>query len=348
MQKTLYLGLLFYFFVSQYAKCNEFLAPHTRPNYITEAIENSFKKIGQDIKSNWYYNGSEYYDLIDIPDEELLQAIINNSTKKDFYFLDAGAGNFEWGRSMACKIEDMLTQKSISDDINVHIISVRGEQNTNGDNNYSILHKSVTTMHNIGFFKLEDFESELGRYNIDQPFDLIVSRWTLRHLVDPTGTFIQLYNRLNPHHGILLADGFFLAYKDNPEFGKNANEKIFLLLANSNAPFLIHKYNVCRSLNRFIIQRTNNNLLHIPLEYDNIITIPNNYQCESQKVISFQKNTSWNDNIQQLNFSYKIKSNSSTNNIEENKNEYYGTQLSKKLFKWLLSLKLIFKSINNN
>jgi hypothetical protein len=118
---------------------------------------------------------------------------------------------------------------------------------------------------------------------------LIVSHWTLRHLVDPFGTVKRLYSLLNPKQGKLLSNGFLFNFANNDEIQSFpiGNENI---LAASNAICLFNKFTAGRDVGQFLLMRTNNNELNIPLEYTgDTVGLGWGYQCESRTVTVFKK-----------------------------------------------------------
>ncbi|RTL04310.1 hypothetical protein EKK58_10905 [Candidatus Dependentiae bacterium] len=318
-----------------------------RPQEVIEAINYVFNNIADNAYSKWYKNGDKQYNLANIEDKALVEKIIlATPEKKDFYFLDVGAGNFHssdsWGQFCATLIYKLKQSKRIAQDVHVHIINVRGEQNEKADDHVLTWKKDDScTLYNIGSFKIENLSSELDKYDLTKPFDLIVSRWTLRHLVDPLGTFVQIYNRLNPDGGLYLGDGFFIDYNDvNCEYV--ANENISSLLHNSKAPFLIHPYQEMRSMNQFIIQRINSCPLQLPLQYKSIRSIGGNYQCNAQKIVNFKQMPEWQDEPNMIEYNYGYYDNYYKKSI------YYGTVLSQTLFNWFLKNKLIFQRLLKN
>jgi hypothetical protein len=56
---------------------------------------------------------------------------------------------------------------------------------------------------------------------LENNVDLIVSRFSLRHMIDPIGTMLQAYDLLKPNTGLILTDDFsFLLHPIlvNPKF----------------------------------------------------------------------------------------------------------------------------------
>lgn len=260
---------------------------HTqRPLEIQDRIDKVFKVLSTNTKCTWLENGdhSDEYGIANISERELLLALIKNAPKeqKAFYLLDVGAGNFGWSNGMEDCVKKMFYDGTISSDKKIHIVNVRGEQyNEPPINDYD-----TCTVYKFGSFKIENIEKELIKRNLDVHFDLIVSRWTLRHLVDPTGTLEQLYHRLN-NHGLCLFDGFFVHLNNHKD--PDASEHVTEILLNSKMPFLVMYHSVGRSGNHFLLRKEKNNeQLTVPLTYSDITNIDvSEYQCYAATITQF-------------------------------------------------------------
>ena len=71
---------------------------------INRAISRAFQAIVNDTTSKWgLFNGSDTYQIGDIKEHKLMRQIIRGASSgtKDFYALDIGAGNYQWGRQLA-------------------------------------------------------------------------------------------------------------------------------------------------------------------------------------------------------------------------------------------------------
>ena len=47
---------------------------------------------------------------------------------------------------------------------------------------------------------------------LENNVDLIVSRFSLRHMIDPIGTMLQAYDLLKPNTCLILTDDFSIKY----------------------------------------------------------------------------------------------------------------------------------------
>src|SRR5437016_3088858 len=89
-------------------------------------------KVAQDLstknKSSWgLTNGQSEYHILNISQVDFMKKTIKeNPLRKDFYFLDLGAGNFQSIRYLSQKLNE---DNTLPKDIRVHCIGVRGESN---------------------------------------------------------------------------------------------------------------------------------------------------------------------------------------------------------------------------
>lgn len=75
-----------------------------RSEYLKNLISRSFDTVSSNQKK-WLYNGSKYYCFLGIDPLSILQEKIKSKpSQKDFYVLDIGAGQFDWGKTTAAKI----------------------------------------------------------------------------------------------------------------------------------------------------------------------------------------------------------------------------------------------------
>lgn len=146
------------------------------------------------------------------------------------------------------------------------------------------------SLHWLEQVKIENIDEELKKRGIDlaDKCDLIVSHWTMNHLVDPFGTLKKLYSLLRPGKGIFASTGFLYKADTNIDLENNISfinrgntvssdkseeagintfplhsERIALL---SNASFLFN-YDLYNQGGDFVVKRTNNEQLKLPLLY---------------------------------------------------------------------------------
>lgn len=267
---------------------SSFLNWEDRPQNIVNKINTVFSVLKQDDRSQWgVYNGRTNYHLLNMNDHQLVKKIIANSPlQKEFFFLDIGAGDFQWGRGV-CKF--INSQDDLPSDLNVHIISIRGEAGKERRKKCGQCY-----LYELTAFKVENLFNEFLDRNLclENKLDLVVSSWCFRHLVDPLGTFVQTYNLLRPVQGMLMMDGFF--YQDhqgkyldkNP--GEEPNSYLVNLLVHTRAPFLLYPYNKGGSLWQFLIQRPNNNPCQLSMNYLEIQPCSSRAQIGSKCITKFE------------------------------------------------------------
>ncbi len=238
-----------------------------RPSVVKDKIIQCWEKLSTLTESTWSYNGNKTYAIVaQMQELALIKAIIkDNPERTEFSVLDIGAGKFQLGRTLA---QGLNEANDIPKHVRVNIISVRGEANPENEE----VQDGICHLYELGAFKIEDISSELTtRIKLHKPIDFAISAWTFRHLVDPFGTFLQVYNLLNPKSGHFILDGFFYERESKDGIVSDCPRRNMLsLLQDLSEPFLIHGYNYCSGrdvFNPIILKRMNNNECKIPLSY---------------------------------------------------------------------------------
>lgn len=298
-----------------------------RTKEITNTIDRVFQEISE-IEPNWSYNGEiGYYNIGCISELATIKHIINsNSTQKDFYIMDVGAGEFQFSRQLVEDLNKAAVSGEIRSDVTVHIIGARGERyEGKGDaseigssscalsqkdiewregyhydqylrtgkpeylnevekytkmeqemdqgceplriifttENLDEYSEGICKVYNFGAFPLENFDRALAERGFDGVrLDFVVSSWTMQHLVDPVGTFMQIHEKLSTgeHTGYFLSTGFFLHFKGEQHFTDGMER----FLSYTNEPFLLFKNH---HLNSFFLKKTQESL-DVSMEYD--------------------------------------------------------------------------------
>jgi hypothetical protein len=236
-----------------------------RPEIVQKEIQGAFDAISGNTRSEWgLYNGAYEYEIAYVDEQKLIKTIIENAppSQKDFYFMEIGAGNFQWEYSLS---EFVKEQKLDQEGRHIHIIGLRGETNLDPE----IVKESGCTVYQFGKFQIENLIDELEKrgLHLQSQVDAIVSRWTFRHLVDPLGTFVQAYNLLRPKTGHLMMDGFFFLTNNEEMKKSDPNIRMEKLLLDTKAPFLVVPFDNGRSLNQFILQKPDDLSLALPMRY---------------------------------------------------------------------------------
>ncbi len=202
----------------------------------------------------------------------------------DFYALDIGAGNYQWGRGLA---KYLNSKKDIPKDVTIHIIGIRGETN---------LDKTVTELgqcklYEFGKFQVETLMDEFQQrgLHLSNKVDLIVSKWCFRHLVDNVGTFTQTLDLLRPKTGHLLIDGFFFLAQNERMCGEslNFNARMTRLCLETQAPFLTRCYDSAGSLDHFIVNKPDDRPCHLNRQYIGTVDIGSGWDIKSETVTRF-------------------------------------------------------------
>jgi hypothetical protein len=178
-----------------------------RPEDIQRRISEVHRElVNKSAMDAWTHSGKKSYYIMNIVDQRIVDWLMQNKakdSKETIRLLDFGSGDFSWPLTIARYIKENRKNKNIK----FEIVGVTGE--------ISIGPKKIEeyqrefAQEGITLTLLEKIEIESIDKILKPGFDLIVSSWTLRHLVDPLGTIWRLYNLLNPN-GLLLAEGFYL------------------------------------------------------------------------------------------------------------------------------------------
>ena len=120
---------------------------------------------------------------------------------------------------------------------------------------------------------LQEVEIESIDKILQSGFDLIVSSWTLRHLVDPLGTLRRIYNLLSVN-GLFLTDSAPFHLEGDAEYiereisivGRRLSKN---LLTSAGINVLMYLNQSERQYKQFMIQRADKDDLHLPICYSN-------------------------------------------------------------------------------
>jgi hypothetical protein len=183
--------------------CPQDLLFSQRPPEVIEKIDAVHQKLMRG--TSWGYSGDfGFYDLLNFNEEDVIAQRIENASpnKKDLYFIDLGAGHFRWVDA----VSSFLRRKYSEAEHHFHVIGVTGEREP-FDSKTTV--GNVTT-HKISGFKLENLLESFAQFDLQlvNSVELIVTSWTLCHLVDPLGTLEQAYHLLNCGNGFLFGTGF--------------------------------------------------------------------------------------------------------------------------------------------
>lgn len=261
----------------------------SRTSKINHSISKAFQAIAHNTKSGWgLFNGSDTYGIGGIKEHKLMRKIIREAPPecKDFYALDIGAGDYQWGRGLA---KYLNAKKDIPKDVTIHIIGIRGETN---------LDKAVTDLgqcklYEFGQFQVETLMDEFQKQGLQlaNKVDLVVSSWCFRHLVDPVGTFAQTYDLLRPKTGHLMLDGFFFLHENEKmrDESLDFNGRMTRLCLETRAPFLTRYYDSTRSLNHFVVNKPDANPCPLQKQYLGTENPGWGWQIGSETVTQFKE-----------------------------------------------------------
>jgi hypothetical protein len=260
-----------------------------RPEAIQTAVDNAFEKNFEKQKDviHWYFDGSttNYY-LLNLDDEQVLKHLASHSQEKDIYIIDVGCGKGAWGNhAMDVLLGNEACKKSGK---NFHIFSVTGSTECET----SKIQKDNVSHYLFNQFKIENIDEEFLKrgFDLTKKVNFMVSRWTLRHLVDPFGTLKRMYGLLSPSQGMLLSNGFIFAFDDQEEI-QSIPTSNWDILASTNAVPLFRMFDLNGDKGEFLLMRNDKQELDLPLAYTGKMRslTSRNYRCASETVTVFKK-----------------------------------------------------------
>ncbi|CAL7961212.1 hypothetical protein GAMM_10115 [Gammaproteobacteria bacterium] len=108
----------------------------TRPEKIQEKINEQFNKFANVGELTWKHNGESRYYVCKIDEAKLILDIIQSSPEQqEFYFVDVGAGRFQWVDSI---LRFLKNNPNVPKNKKYHIIglNVDGKDEINNDGNF--------------------------------------------------------------------------------------------------------------------------------------------------------------------------------------------------------------------
>lgn len=253
-----------------------------RPKAVQAAVDKAFENISEDTNTWGLHRGNFSYSLFFLDDAKMLENLACLD-KKDIYIADVGCANGAWGRKAMMQLLDSQVCKNSKKHFT--ILSLTGGRECKAE----IIKENFVTLHQINQFKIENIDDELlsRGFDLKGKIDFMVSNWTLRHLVDPLGTLKLMYSLLSIQKGILLSNGFLYKldnYKDIITFPYDTAH----ILSCSKAISLFRIFDLYRDCGHFLLMRTNDSELEIPLKYTGKVEDSgSNQQCESGLVTVF-------------------------------------------------------------
>lgn len=263
-----------------------------RPEAVQKIIDRTFSGLTS-YSDSWLYDGSAVsdYGLAGISSYAWLESFVKeHSERKSFYVLDIGAGKCSYGSGL----RDFILGKTWAEGKVFHIVSLNGEELRNPGITRHEARATKILEYRLARFKIENLKESLIERKLPRKFDLIVSHWCLRHLVDPVRVLWEAYESLNVS-GILLTNGFFIS--DSPKrFLKSDSSrpicwsmKIEDLLLSAKIPYLKQRNGACRNIDDFVLFKDSAERKKFPLEYLGDTTdLGSRRQCHSECMTCYQ------------------------------------------------------------
>lgn len=193
-----------------------FLDVNDRPEKLRAAITKKYRALVDSESLHWRYNGADKYRIAGVDDDAVVKKLVDtNPQQKIFNLVDVGAGNHSWAQARVT----YLNSEFSGQEIHFNIFSLTGD-NYKEDGyeeraGVNVVEEQigVCSLYKLSAFPVENLIEkfkELGYFEmLSNQVDLTVSAYTLMHLVDPVGTFLQMYNLARPNQGLLLVENFF-------------------------------------------------------------------------------------------------------------------------------------------
>ena len=106
MKSKLFTSFFAFVFFSTFplASASEGLDWRDRPASLKTSIDRAYNELARVSDGNWRMNGQKQYYIACTSQYAVAKHIINSdASRKDFYFLEIGAGGFQWGDEMATR-----------------------------------------------------------------------------------------------------------------------------------------------------------------------------------------------------------------------------------------------------
>ena len=193
-----------------------------RPPALQQEVDEQFTQSQLSTPSPYQFHGEEAHKLMGIPDLKLVDLVISNAIgrrEKDVYFLDIGAGKFQWLNTLSDHLNNAYSEYGMT--FHLWGVTERKTGNTKSEevlNGYTV----ECVRHEAGCCKFRLYtsfpiENIAGLLTDPQNrFDLIVSNLTFASMRDPANTFIQAYNLLRLNTGLLLMENFDVDFTVDP------------------------------------------------------------------------------------------------------------------------------------
>lgn len=215
--RKFYLALLSSLFIFALSAEAGYLDINDRPKAVRDAIAKKYLELATSEVKGWSYNGAEKYKMMNIDDDAVVKRIVEaHPEQKIFNLLDVGAGDHRWANA---RVKFLNAEDFAGRDVHFNIFSLTGDNYKEDGHvvragvNVVEQHEGVCSLYRLSAFPVETIIeklTELGYFEtLSMQVDLTVSAYTLFHLVDPVGTFLQLYNLARPNSGLIFVENFF-------------------------------------------------------------------------------------------------------------------------------------------
>jgi NAD(P)-dependent dehydrogenase (short-subunit alcohol dehydrogenase family) len=182
----------------------------SRPEWMQEGINKAAEGLLKKSDSLWPHNGIARYEVGGINEQmsivRLMMDLYVREGKKEFWILDVGCANFEWGKAFVDAANQIFGKLNIV----VNIVGVTGGRDAKVSPE-EINKQEVCKLHVFEGAPIENLsilaetDTRYALFNGRIKFDAMVSRSTFVHLIDPIGTLKSLLGMLS-EGGIVITD----------------------------------------------------------------------------------------------------------------------------------------------
>lgn len=226
---------------------------YNRPPVIQSLVTKAHKSLKDELtECQWREKGNyPTYNLMLLLDYRLIDWLVEEKVKADpggtIRIIDFGSGLFAWGTNIA----QHILKRHMNSGLKFEIFGLTGEKAYEEEKLKKLQKENSSDFVSLVLMQQTEIES-IGNLFEDNTIDLIVSRWTMLHLIDPMGTLNQLHGLLKMN-GLLLFDGFDLRVLNSTSMGEN--RKLFELLYRSKVKMISLDFFINRSYNNYLLQK---------------------------------------------------------------------------------------------
>lgn len=210
---------MFFLILQNICASSPLLDWNQRSPQLCELIDNTARKVFCRARDWGQFPGNpdagDDYGIMGLPDSWIIAELIRGyPSKKDWCFMDLGAGNCAWGRKLASFLNREFAPELASGEIKFRIISLTGDTNTQPLPSGGTALETCCAVEEKYCFPIENLAAQLP--HLVGKIDAVVSFATFMHLADPVGTYAQTLHML-AENGLLMTDNYIHGLVDSAQ-----------------------------------------------------------------------------------------------------------------------------------